>query len=76
MAGNKDTNCSSQVKKIFSEKTCSTCGKILVRPCFAEYAYKIENKFFCSWTCMRRFEEKHGGDILIGKKYNRSGGNK
>lgn len=76
MAENRDTNCNNLVKKIFHEKTCSNCGKILVRPCFAEYAYKIENKFFCSWTCMRRFEEKHNIDIPAKKKSSKSRGDK
>lgn len=40
-------------------KDCCNCkGKaIVIAPSI--YAYKMESKFFCSYSCLRKYQQKH-----------------
>ena len=58
MGEKKLTSYDIMMRTVFPERTCPVCGKKIVRPCFAEYAYKIGRHVFCSWTCMRKFEKE------------------
>ena len=46
-------------KKLFFEKTCPVCGnkKFLLSP--ETYVYKIREKYFCSYSCKRKYEKEH-----------------
>lgn len=48
---------------------CPMCGKIFLRPDI-DWGYKrwTENKaiYFCSWTCLRKFEKKHPKRDCVG----------
>lgn len=37
-----------------STKTCAFCGKTFERVSFCNYLYKVDSKFFCSYTCYKR----------------------
>ena len=46
--------------RVFREKHCVMCGKVFCRANYIDYAYKIPcssgHRFFCSWTCMRKYQ--------------------
>lgn len=48
---------------ILPEKTCAECGKVFI-PTY-DYAFKCEYRsktyYFCKYTCMCHFKEKHPG---------------
>lgn len=45
------------LKRIFSSRTCLVCGKKFTRISFSDYAYKLDGKYFCSYSCMRKYEK-------------------
>jgi hypothetical protein len=55
---------------ILSEKTCSVCGKKMVRVYWGDYAYKFGSKYFCSYGCMRKYE-KSRPVVKVEEKINR-----
>lgn len=41
-------------------RKCKECkSKISPYYNFTEYAYKLDRKIFCSYTCMQNFKQKH-----------------
>lgn len=39
------------------DRICPICKKNFSPPNVTEWAYKVPNKVFCSWTCMRKYEK-------------------
>ena len=54
---NNSTYRQELISSLFSEKTCSVCGKRMVRAYWGGYAYKFGSKYFCSYGCMRKYEK-------------------
>lgn len=46
------------VNKIFTERKCPTCGKLIVRTSYTNYAYKRDGKVYCGWNCYRAAQKK------------------
>ena len=40
-------------------KKCPCCNKEKFIVDIASYAYKTENRYFCSWNCFREFQREH-----------------
>lgn len=49
-------------------KKCPCCKKEKFIVNAASYAYKVRNKYFCSWRCLREFEREH--PAIIPRFYN------
>jgi hypothetical protein len=45
------------LESLFGERVCPICKKKMVRVYWGDYAYKIGNKVFCSYKCMRKYEK-------------------
>lgn len=60
-------------RAIGSEKTCPVCKKRFLVPDPKVYAYRVKcktnNLYVCSWSCLRKYEEKHDGKRLMRQKY-------
>lgn len=39
-------------------KKCALCGEKFFVPDYGLYVYRRGEKFFCSWTCLRKFDAK------------------
>lgn len=39
-------------------RNCPVCGKPFFIPDYADYAYRRDTKYFCSWGCMRKHDGK------------------
>ena len=51
------------------DKYCAICGKYMFIFNFKDYAYKRDNKYYCSWTCYTKGVKKRG------RKKNKKGEN-
>lgn len=43
-----------------TKRKCAFCGKRFEGDFCGDYGYRHDNKTFCSYTCMRNFQRKHG----------------
>ena len=43
-----------------TKRKCAFCGKKFDGDFTGDYGYRHDNKTFCSYTCMRGFQRKHG----------------
>ena len=37
---------------------CHKCRKVFYAGDLSEYAYKMNGYYFCSWSCLRRYEQE------------------
>lgn len=44
--------------RYFVDKICPECGKKFCRLDFTQYAWRIDNKYYCSYSCVRKADEK------------------
>ena len=58
------------MNNIWPERKCTLCGKWFIVKDISEWAYKRgERMLFCSWHCVRAFEQKQNG--RVGRRINR-----
>lgn len=56
-----------EIAKLLLETECAECRKIFERPTKREWGYKRGSShkgtclFFCSWSCLRKYDREHGG---------------
>lgn len=44
-------------KKWANEKTCPVCGKDFIMSHADLWTYKIDSRYYCSWTCYRKAQK-------------------
>lgn len=62
---------STTLNGLFREKRCANCGKRFVRIDFEDYAYVLNNKYYCSYTCFRAAERIYLNQKQIKRRYSR-----
>lgn len=43
-----------EINKMFTEKKCPVCGKLVVRASYNNYTYKKNGEIYCGWNCYRK----------------------